>query len=297
MDNSVRMMAVYNEIDVLPQNIAWYERLGIRTVVVDNGSTDGSYEYCREALACGAIDRLERLPTAEFEWLTLLGRLHRLARELRPDWLMLTAADEFFETADGGDLGVALREDLRSGYNLIKFFNMEFWMTERDVPSDPNPLTRMRHYSCYDVDMYRVYPNLDGLDLLGRFGHRPRFPAGVEERPSPRLYISRHYKLRNIEQAERKIARIRPNAKEPHLHWHYRNFVHRGDFIVPARKLNRYDFDHRWSFEGVYDGGRGQPRRTQLPRQGPVGRARRGSVARSARRMGAVSAGRSRASS
>jgi hypothetical protein len=266
-------------------------------VVVDNGSVDGSYEYCRKALARGAIDRLERLPTEEFEWLTLLGRLHELARELRPDYLMLTAPDEFFETAHGEDLGVALREDLRAGYNLIKFFNMEFWMTERDDPSDPNPLTRMRFYSCYDVDMYRVYPDLAGLDLLSRFGHRPRFPAGVEERPSPRLYVSRHYKLRNIEQARRKVERIRPNSKEPQLHWHYLNFSRPGDFIVPARILNRYDFDHRWSFESVYDGGRGRPRSTDLPPQRGTTRRARASGAHRVPGGDAISDGRDAASS
>lgn len=264
MEKIVRMMAVHNEIDVLPQNIDWYERHGIRTVVVDNGSIDGSYEYCREALARGAIDRLERLPTEEFEWLTLLRRLHDLARQQRPDWLMLTAPDEFFETADGKDLGIALREDFRSGYNLIKFFNMEFWMTERDDPSDPDPLTRMRYYSCYDVDMYRAYPDLDGLDVVSRYGHRPVFPAGVAERPSPRLYVSRHYKLRNLEQARRKVERIRPNRKEPGLHSHYLQFRDSKDFIVPAHVLNRYDFDHRWIFESSFDGRRGRPRETCL---------------------------------
>jgi hypothetical protein len=267
MEAIVRMMAVYNEMDVLPQNIAWYAPHGIRTVVVDNGSVDGSYEYCREALSRGDIARLERLPTEEFEWLTLLRRLHDLARELRPYWLMLTAPDEFFEPADGEDLGVALREDFRSGYNLIKFFNMEFWMTERDDPTDPDPLTRMRHYSCYDVDMYRAYPNLEGLDIVSRFGHRPLFPAGVAERPSPRRYVSRHYKLRNLEQAQRKIERIRPNDKEPHLHSHYSRFTGPEDFVVSARLLHRYDFDHRWSFESVYDGNRGEPRETRSSTQ------------------------------
>lgn len=261
----VRMMAVYNEMDILPQNIDWYYRAGFCTVVVDNGSTDGSYEYCRDALSRGKIDRLDRLPTQEFEWMTLLARLYELGQTQQPDWLMLTAPDEFFETATGEDLRVAIHSDIQAGYNLIKFYNMEFWMTEKDNPIDRNPLTRMRHYSCYDVDMYRVYPNLDGLDLLSKFGHRPVFPESIPDRPSPRLYVSRHYKLRNIEQASRKVRRIRPNRKEPHLHTHYLNFRDPSDFFVPAERLHRYDFDHRWNFDSVYDGKRGWPHVTQLP--------------------------------
>lgn len=265
MSEIVRMLPVYNEIDVLPQNIDWYHRAGIRTVVLDNGSTDGSFELCREALAAGKIERLERHSTEEFELLPLLARLQRLARQCRPQWLMLTAADEFFETASGEPLRRAILDDFDAGYNLIKFYNMEFWMTEVDDPGDVDPLTRMRHYSCYDVEMYRAYPCLDGLDVLTHFGHRPALPAGVAERVSPRLYVSRHYKLRSIEQARRKVRRIRPTRNEPHLHVHYRNFSHPPDFVVPAYRLHRYDFDHRWVFDSVFDGRRDLPRATRVP--------------------------------
>jgi glycosyltransferase involved in cell wall biosynthesis len=272
MSDVVRMLPVFNEIDVLPQNIDWYHRAGIRTVVIDNGSTDGSSELCRAALAEGRIERLARHPTEEFELLQLLARVHLLARECRPQWLMLTAADEFFETASGEPLLPALREDFHAGYNLIKFYNMEFWMTERDDAADPDPLTRMRHYSCYDVDMYRAYPNLEGLDLLRNFGHRPTFPHDIPGRVSPRLYVSRHYKLRNMDQAQRKVRRIRPTRNEPHAHVHYRNFGGPDDFVVPARRLHRYAFDHRWNFDSVFDGRRDRPRATLVP---PAATARR----------------------
>lgn len=265
MSDIVRMLPVFNEIDVLPQNLDWYHRAGIRTVVIDNGSTDGSYELCRAALAQGKIERLARHPTEEFELLQLLTRVHDLARECRPSWLMLAAADEFFETASGEPLLPALLEDFRAGYNLIKFYNMEFWMTERDDPDDRDPLTRMRHYSCYDVEMYRAYPNLEGLDLLAKFGHRPTLPHGIPDRVSPRVYVSRHYKLRNPEQARRKVKRIRPTRNEPHQHVHYRNFRGPSDFLVPADRLHRYDFDHRWNFESVFDGRRNRPLETRLP--------------------------------
>lgn len=265
MAKIVRMMAVYNEMDVLPQNIDWYCRAGFRTVVVDNGSTDGSYEYCRAAWSRGEIDALNRIPTEDHEWSTLLARLCELAQAQQPAWLMLTAPDEFFETATGEDLRAAMEADIEAGYNLIKFYNMEFWMTEKDDPADPDPLTRIRHYSCYDVDMYRAYPNVAGIDIVRNLSHRPVFPDGIPDRPSPRLYVSRHYKLRTIEQASRKIRRIRPSRKEPHHHTHYLNFKDPGDFVVPAHRLHRYDFDHCWNFDSVYDGKRGLLLVTRLP--------------------------------
>ncbi len=261
----LRMMAVYNESDVLQQNIDWYHRAGIPTVVVDNGSTDGSYELLEAALSDGKITALERIETAEFVWRKMLSSLQVLADKFDPQWLMLTAPDEFFEPADGSDLLAALREDIAAGYNLIKFFNMEFWMTERDDPAIQDVLRRIRHYSCYDVVMYRAYPNVPGIDILSKSGHRPKFPS-MTDKPSPRLYVSRHYKLRSVEQAARKISRIRPTSSEPNAHRHYVRFS--GDpseFVVPSATLHRYDFDHRWNFESTFDGRRGRQRETRLP--------------------------------
>jgi hypothetical protein len=253
----VRLSLVRDEADILARNVDWYADKGFVTVLVDNGSADGSFEIARKALRDGRIAALDRMETAAFEWDVLWSRALELARAQHPDWLLVTGTDEFFETADGADLHAALAADADAGYNLVKFHNMEFWMTERDDREDPDPLRRLRHYSCYDVEMYRAYPAMDGLDILKHSVHRPAFPPGTLDRPSPRRYVSRHYKLRSLEQAQRKIARVRPTARLPESNVHYLKYTRDPtQFVVPSSTLHQYRDDHVWRYDSVYDGGR-----------------------------------------
>jgi Glycosyl transferase family 2 len=107
----VRMMAVHNEADVLQRSIDWYADAGFPAAVVDNESTDESHEICRTALQDGKIQALGRLETGGVR--RLFTPVLELAGELGPEYVMLTAADEFFEVADGGDLRAALVAALR----------------------------------------------------------------------------------------------------------------------------------------------------------------------------------------
>lgn len=247
------MLRVRNEADVLPYNLDWYA--DFPTVVVDDGSTDGSYELCQEALRDGRLVALDRVETEQWEVRPLLEALFRLAIKQSPDYLMLTDADEFFEVADGGDLGMAMREDFLAGYNVIRLTNMEFHMTEQDDPAEPNPLVRMRYYTCRRMRLAKAYPCVPGLDIVARNGHSPVFPPGMERRLSPRAYVSRHYPFRTPEQALRKVARLtyRPGG----IRRQYLRFS--GDpreFLVKKNRLFRYREDHDWCYEDKAMGAR-----------------------------------------
>jgi glycosyltransferase involved in cell wall biosynthesis len=245
-DLILRMLRVRDEADVLPYNLDWYA--DFPTVVVDNGSTDGSYELCQEALRDGKLVALEQFETERWEQRTVLEALFRLATEQEPDYLLLTDADEFYEVADGEDLSKAMREDFAAGYNVIRFTNMEFHMTGEEDPAEPNPLVRMRYYTCRRMRLARAYPCMPGLDIVRHAGHSPVFPPGMEHRRSPRAYVSRHYPFRTPEQALRKVARITDRPQMPRRHY-LRFSGDPAEFLIKKSQLFRYREDHDWRYE------------------------------------------------
>ena len=243
------MLVVRDEADVLPYNLDWYARAGFETVVVDNGSTDGSYELCEDALADDRIVAPERHDTESYEVRTLLSAAFELAMRQRPDYLMLTDADEFFELAGGGDLMGAMLEDFAAGHNVIRLTNMEFHMTEQDDPDQPNPLLRMRYYTCRRVRLARAYPYVPGIDILRHMGHCPVFPAGIKLSTSLRPYISRHYPFRSRAQALRKVARITDRPPDEVRRQYLRFSGDPEEFILKKNRLFRYRENHAWHWE------------------------------------------------
>jgi hypothetical protein len=248
------MLAVRDEADLLEENLRWYADLGVETVVVDNGSTDGSAEILREGKRAGLLRRLEVVepsgPDHDWrDWAELLQRAQAMAEQERPDVVLLTAADEFFEVGDGSDLLVALEEDARAGSTVFEFKNMEFHMTDAD-PEEEDVPRRLRYYSHWDVGMFRGIRWEPGVDFVETLGHRPSLPGSMEWTLSPRLYVSRHYPLRSTEQAERKVTRLKQRADRPTASTHYLRLIYGdGNPRVPRRFLTRYEFDHRWELE------------------------------------------------
>jgi hypothetical protein len=59
----------------LRRNLEWYA--DFETVVVDNGSTDGSYELCERALEQGTIAALRRPPTERHDIERLMRAVFR----------------------------------------------------------------------------------------------------------------------------------------------------------------------------------------------------------------------------
>ena len=163
--------------------------------------------------------------------------------------MFLTAADEFFEVADGSDLRSAMEEDFAAGFTVLKFCNMEFAMTRADPAGEPDPLARMRHYSHRRTGMRRAYPCVEGLDIAAKLGHQPVFPPGMKEIVSPRVYISRHYPLRTPKQALAKIKRINYDPERDASHQYLHLSGRRRELYVNPQDLARYDGDHVWDFE------------------------------------------------
>lgn len=254
--NILRLLTMYNEEDIIEKSIKWYADQGIESVIVDNGSTDNSYNICSKLLGKGVLD-LAICDTEEYEEATLLNRVLQLAQTHNPDWLLLADADEFYEPFNGGSLKDAVIAESMKGYNVIQFHNMEFWMTPEDNANELDIIKRIKYYSYFDSNRFKSYSNVHGLNISKKLGHAPTFPEKFRIRLSPNKFISRHYKFRSLKQGYSKIDRICPTKNNPAQNFHYLRFLKTPEFfIIATNKLNKYVEDHNWIIERKFNGNR-----------------------------------------
>jgi len=247
----VGIVPVYNEEDIIEESLTYLINQGIEPVVLDNGSTDKTYEICKKFFDNGQI-KLERFFSKKFDWALLLRKLYDLALMQSPDWMIKTDADEFQESGvDNLSLKDAISEEASKGYNLIQFNGFNFYMTDDDNLSANSIRERMKYYSFYNDYLYRawkVYPGIYPSD-----GHMPVFPYDQKYVVSPRKMVIRHYRFRSALQAEKRmkerLSRINGTA-EFRIGWHVHydkikkeNFSKKIDHNI----LTKYFEDNQWN--------------------------------------------------
>lgn len=257
----VGILPVYNEADIVDQSIAHMTKQGIRLVVIDNGSTDGSLAIERKFLGKGVLEVRVVPPDPYYDLKQVLSEGYDLSLKYSPDWLVHVNADEFIESPYPHlTLAKAIENEARLGYNMIQVNVFDFHLTERDHQSKVRDVRkRLRYYTWITDFHYRAWKHYPGTDLLAYAGHKPVFPPDVKERVSPFKFPLRHYKFRSLEQGMRKVFNERLPRYDPKnrsLGWHVQYSTFKPDpnyFIIDSRKLNRYNEDGRWNLERVFD--------------------------------------------
>lgn len=257
MPSICRIGTVYNEEDIIRENIGWYAKCGIRSIIMDNGSTDATYDICKELVGT-AIHSLHRVPFEEHDRELSLKELSRFLQGLPFDYFLLADADEFYESPlEGENLKDSLNDEIEKGFNVVRCHNIEFWMTEKDDLSIQDPLKRIKHYSYFDSNRYKLFPNNSLIDFWTKFGHVPVFPSNLEFKDSPKIHISRHYKFRSLEQGYSKVKRIKPPTRRKDVSFHYVLFNDSPEnFIIPSGLLTEYEDDANWNLKRTFDGKR-----------------------------------------
>ena len=74
----VGMIPVFNEAEIISEVIDHLLDQDIELVVLDNGSTDGSFEICKKYADKGLIE-LEQVITSKFDWPLILRTLYDMA--------------------------------------------------------------------------------------------------------------------------------------------------------------------------------------------------------------------------
>jgi glycosyltransferase involved in cell wall biosynthesis len=254
------MIPVYNEADIIGYVIEHLISQGIELAILDNGSTDNSYEICSRYLNKGVL-WLKTICTEQYHFDILSQSLYDTAVSLHADWVLLNAADEFLEAPYRG---VTLKEGIemedRYGYNLIQFNDFEFFPTEKDLESTEQDVRkRLKYYTWNDDLQFRCWKICKDVKVTGTAGHYPVFPKNVKYKIAKTKYILRHYRIRSYEHGLRKIftdrlPRYPPEEKNAGRHIHYDNFKRdRSCFIIHSDNLIEYEADNRWVTKKTFD--------------------------------------------
>ncbi len=245
------IMHVYNEADIVAKTIEYLLSQEVDIYLVDNWSDDGSYEIM-EGYAKRFSNRImiERFPAdgkkEYYDWYHQLERTEQINRELDYNWFIHYDADEMRISPWPG---TTLREFIyhvdSMGYNLIDNTVIDFKLTNcKQVDSIFMQDTwfdfghRKGHF-----EQRKTWKKAKELEIKSSGGH-----MAVVDYPKafPLKVLNRHYPLRTIEQAERKIfkdrvPRFQKEKQERGWHGHYDKIVNSLEYIEDSKELLLWD--------------------------------------------------------
>jgi hypothetical protein len=207
----VAFVRVYNEADIVEPSLRYLDQQGIGAYVIDNWSSDGTYEMAQSMIDQGTV-ALERFPPSGpsklYELKRLLERIEQLSQTLDADWFILHDVDECRE-APWPD--VTLRDAMyhvdRCGFSSINHTTLNFYPVDAGFPPGTDFSAYFTHYEfghrLGHLLRINAWKNTDQkVALLPSGGHHVQFKG---ERLYPYRFLMRHYPLRLPEQAIRKI--------------------------------------------------------------------------------------------
>lgn len=199
---------VADEGDVIGQTLAHATTFCDRIYVIDNGSTDDTWDTVRSMAAVdGRI--VPFLQTAE----PYRNGLRALAynafhRDFSgQDWWLILDGDEQLAEPPGPAIAGADEE----GAGVIWTWQAQFYFTDRDLADweagrddRSQPITRRRRYYAIDWQEPRLFRNQPHQSWNGRAW--PKLPPGLGPRYR-RLILNRHFQFRDPPQIARRVAR------------------------------------------------------------------------------------------
>jgi len=252
----VVMIATHNEEDIIKETIEHLLSQGLEIVVLDNGSTDQTYEICEKYLGNGVLDLIQ-FKSMEWEHGFNLRTLYQMALRQKPDWIVLNGADELLESGTKNSLKEEIIKADSKGYNLIQFNLFDFYMTDNDILDADSIRKRLPYYSFTTDRVFRAWKYYPGILIEPSGGHVPIFPEGKKYEIYPQKLVLRHYRFRSTEHAEQKMReRIERRSKtERQMGWHvHLDVIAEQDFTkkVDHNLLTKYEEDNSWNCEVKY---------------------------------------------
>lgn len=255
ISDNFKVMAIvhfYNEIDIIERTIQYLLKQEIDLYLVDNWSYDGSFEIA-ERYQKKFPERiyLERFPAQgrshDYEWYDQLKRTEVISKMMNYNWFIHYDMDEIRVSPwENTTLRKAIGWIDHQGYNCIENTVIDFRFTKRDAENifGQDTFFDFRHDELWH-DQLKTWKKSEQIDLKSSGGH---FARVENPRIYPLKFLNRHYPLRSIQQAEKKVfqdrkPRFQKEQAERGWHGHYENFVREEDFIFKESELLLWEDD------------------------------------------------------
>jgi GT2 family glycosyltransferase len=251
----VAIMTAYNEEDIIVPSIEHLIAQGVEVYLIDNWSTDATYELAKQFIGKGLIG-IERFPREEppqfYNWKDLLKRVEKIAGEIKADWFIHHDADEVRVSPwQGVTLKDAIYMVDQKGFNCIDHTVIEFHPVDNGfMPgTDFEAYFKYFEFSKHFSDFVRInaWKN-SGLDisLAATGGHDVCFEG---RRVYPYKFLLKHYRIRSQAHGEKKVfterkPRWNPDERARGWHMHYDNMQRGHVFSRSPSELELFDEVH-----------------------------------------------------
>jgi hypothetical protein len=224
----VAFMAAYNEEDIIVQSIKKWTDQGISVHVLENWSTDATYDLAKEleSQLPVTVERFPREgPSEYFDWGAMLERMEILSREIEADWFIRRGADEVL-VSPWPD--VSYRDALyvvdQAGFNCIDHTIVEFHPVDDGFEMGMDHEAYFRHFDFKNLShpsQRKAWKNCGKpISTIASAGHDVLFDG---RRVFPFKFLLKHYSFRSQRHGEKKVFRERKarwNPKERARGWH-----------------------------------------------------------------------------
>lgn len=244
------IMAAYNEADIVERQLRLLIDQGIRCHVIDNWSSDGTYEIVQGLTSTYAVT-VERFPasgaTGTYDWAAILDRVEAVAATSGADWVVHHDIDEVRLPPWDADLREALWTVDRCGYDAVDHRVVQHHPTADDGTDDAPLLERLPwcEFERFDGNAHQVkaWKHTGVRPVIAAVGGHDI--AFVNRRVFPLRFALHHFPIRSQEHGERKVLRERRarwNPEERARGWHtqYDHLPERPSFVRSTEGLLRW---------------------------------------------------------
>jgi glycosyltransferase involved in cell wall biosynthesis len=211
-------------------------------VVVDNGSTDGTFDLLNNPHYSKHLLNHVNVPyQGFFHWEKLILARQAAADPIDADWILYVSADEIMHSYRNGEtLRSAIKRIAESGYDVIDFNEFVFLPVDLTYVPDcagPQPL---QFYYFFEPRRPRLMRAKKKALPLSHTAHGGHIFTGEPFRLAPETLALRHYMFRDQEHAYRKYRERVFSVEELSRGWHLsRHGKPMEQFRFPA--LNQLD--------------------------------------------------------